>query len=74
MQNGSRIKPCPHCHDAWMYVSDGGYTSGYESYGYRIEVRFVERDLIYTRGLAEFFANKMQKESLKYEHGFTKNS
>ena len=40
----------------------------------RIEVRFVERDLIYTRGLAEFFANKMQKESLKYEHGFAKNS
>lgn len=39
MQNGSRIKPCPHCHDAWMYVSDGGYTSGYESYGYRIECR-----------------------------------
>jgi hypothetical protein len=40
----------------------------------RIEVRFVERDLIYARSLAEFFANKMQKESLKYEHGFTKNS
>ena len=35
----TRLKPCPFCHDAWMYVSDGGYTSGYESYGYRIECR-----------------------------------
>lgn len=39
MQNGKRLKPCPRCHDAWMYVSDGDYYSGYESYGYRVECR-----------------------------------
>lgn len=35
----TRLKPCPHCHDAWMYVSNGDYYSGYESYGYRVECR-----------------------------------
>ena len=35
----TKIKHCPHCHDAWMYVSDGDYCSGYESDGYRVECR-----------------------------------
>ena len=39
MQNRRRLKPCPFCHDSWMYVSDGDYYSGYESYGYRVECR-----------------------------------
>ena len=33
------ILKCPYCNDAWLYVSDGGYTSGYESKGYKIECR-----------------------------------
>lgn len=31
----------------------------------RIEVKFVEKELINTRSLAEFFANKMQKRKLR---------
>lgn len=27
---------CPHCNTAWLYASLGDYTSGYESYGYKI--------------------------------------
>lgn len=39
MQNESlpKIKPCRVCGDAWLYVSDGDYYSGYESYGYKVE-------------------------------------
>ena len=33
------LKPCPFCGDAWIYISDGSYTSGYESFGYKVECR-----------------------------------
>ena len=32
----NRLKPCPKCGEAWVYVSDGDYYSGYESFGYRV--------------------------------------
>ena len=35
----TELKPCPFCGDAWIYVSDGSYTSGYESFGYKVECR-----------------------------------
>ena len=35
----TELKPCPVCGDAWIYVSDGSYTSGYESFGYKVECR-----------------------------------
>lgn len=31
-----RLKPCPFCGDIWLFVSDGDYYSGYESFGYRV--------------------------------------
>ena len=31
-----RLKPCPFCKDIWLFVSDGDYYSGYESFGYRV--------------------------------------
>lgn len=34
MQN--EIKPCPFCKDSTLYISDGDYDSGYESFGYRV--------------------------------------
>lgn len=34
-----RLKPCPSCHEAWMYCSEGDYYSGYESRGYRVNCR-----------------------------------
>ena len=34
-----KLKPCPFCGDAWIYISDGSYTSGYESFGYKVECR-----------------------------------
>jgi len=30
------LKPCPHCQTSWLFVSDGDYYSGYESYGFRV--------------------------------------
>ena len=33
----TELKPCPYCKNSWLYASDGGYTSGYESKGYRVE-------------------------------------
>lgn len=30
------LKPCPHCKTSWLFVSDGDYYSGYESYGFRV--------------------------------------
>lgn len=35
----TRLKPCPFCHDAWMYVSDGDCYSGHESCSYRVGCR-----------------------------------
>lgn len=32
----NQLKPCPHCKTSWLFVSDGDYYSGYESYGYRV--------------------------------------
>lgn len=32
-----KLRPCSNCGDAWLFVSDGGYTSGYEHYGYRVD-------------------------------------
>lgn len=37
--NASRLKPCPYCKESWLYVSDGGYTSGYESKGFRVSCK-----------------------------------
>ena len=31
-----QLKPCPHCQTSWLFVSDGDYYSGYESYGFRV--------------------------------------
>lgn len=31
-----KLEPCPFCKDAWLYVSDGGYTSDYEHKGFRV--------------------------------------
>ena len=31
-----KLKPCPICGDAWLYISDGDYYSGYESKGYKV--------------------------------------
>lgn len=33
------ILKCPYFNDAWLYVSDDGYTSGYECKGYKTECR-----------------------------------
>lgn len=33
----TELKTCPYCGDAWLYVSDGNYNSGYESFGYRVK-------------------------------------
>lgn len=33
------ILKCPYCNEAWLYVSDGGHTSGYESNGYKMSCR-----------------------------------
>lgn len=33
------LKPCPRCHDAWIYASVGDYGSGYENHGYRVNCR-----------------------------------
>ena len=30
------ILKCPYCNEACLYVSDGGYTSGYENNGYKM--------------------------------------
>ena len=30
------ILKCPYCNEALIYVSDGGYTSGYENNGYKM--------------------------------------
>ena len=35
----TRLKPCPFCHDAWLYVSDGDCYSGRESCSYRVGCR-----------------------------------
>lgn len=35
----TKIKLCPHCDEAELYVSDGGYSSGYENNGYRISCK-----------------------------------
>ena len=35
----TKIKLCPYCDEAELYVSDGGYSSGYENNGYRISCR-----------------------------------
>ena len=31
-----KLKPCPKCHDAWIFASVGDYYSDYENYGYRV--------------------------------------
>lgn len=33
------ILKCHYCNEAWLYVSDGGYTSGYENKGYKMSCR-----------------------------------
>lgn len=34
-----KLKPCPFCKEIWLFVSDGDYYSGYESFGYRLNCR-----------------------------------
>lgn len=34
-----KLQRCPICGEAWIYVSDGGYTSDYESFGYKVECK-----------------------------------
>ncbi len=38
-KNKKRLVPCPRCGDISLYVSDGDYYSGYESYGYRVSCK-----------------------------------
>ena len=33
---GLKMKPCPRCGTAWLYVSIGDFGSGYEGNGYRV--------------------------------------
>lgn len=33
----TELKPCPKCKDSWLYVSNGDYYSGYESFGCRVK-------------------------------------
>ena len=35
----NELKPCPFCHQSWLYASTGDYGSGYEAHGYRVECR-----------------------------------
>lgn len=34
-----KLKPCPVCGDAWIYVSKNDYCSGYEAYGYSVNCK-----------------------------------
>lgn len=34
-----KLKPCPKCGDAWLYVSVGDWASGYECYGFRVNCK-----------------------------------
>ena len=36
MSSRYKIKKCPYCNDAWLFVSDGDYYSGYESKGFKV--------------------------------------
>lgn len=63
------LKPCPTCGEAWFYVSDGDYYSGYESRGIKVQCNcegsFFNIDWQPTRNKAAKEWNKLMNHRLE---------
>lgn len=70
------ILPCPLCNEAWLYVSDGDYYSGYEAYGFKVKCQcgnaWSKTDWCKTREEAINLWNKRRDDTMTNEEAVKK--